>query len=220
MAVIVHDLAVAHLDAEAVASWREVPTTIISDELNRAGTLAAAIRPISQAPSFVGEALPVQIMVGDNAALHYALEHVWPGAVLVVDARGHTDTAVWGGILHGAATARGVAAVVIDGSVRDVVELRRSAVPVFARGVVPAGPHKGFGGAIGAPIQCGGCAVAPGDLVRGDEDGVAIVPRARIASLLPRCRARMQRETEIVAGINDGKSTVELLGLPPLDQIG
>ncbi|MFO0995177.1 MAG: RraA family protein [Alphaproteobacteria bacterium] len=208
------------LDARVIASWQGVPAAIVTDELNRAGAMDAAIKPVATGSSFVGQALTVECMVADNSALHYALTIAWPAAVLVVNAGGFLRTAVWGSILHRAGELKGLAAVVVDGAVRDLAELRRSRVPVYARGGVPAGPHKGWGGAINAPIQCGGVPVAPGDLLVGDDDGIAVVRPDQMAGLLERCRARMAKEVEMVAKIEAGARTVDLIGLPSVDKVG
>ena len=160
-------------------------------------------------------------MVGDNAALHYSLTVAWPGAVIVVDARGHLDTAVWGGILTHAAKRAGVTGVmIVDGSVHDVAELRESGVAVFARGAVPSGPHKGWGGSVNLVIQCAGVAVDPGDLIVADDDGVVVVGRRQMDGLLARCKARIDREATTLQRIDAGVTTVELQGLPPADEFG
>jgi hypothetical protein len=67
-------------DAE-LAAWHDIPPAVISDELNRTGAMAAAIKPLAPGMKVVGQALTVQTMVGDNAALHYCLTVAWPGAV-------------------------------------------------------------------------------------------------------------------------------------------
>ena len=206
-------------DAE-LAAWRDIPPAVISDELNRTGAMAAAIKPLAPGMKVVGQALTVQTMVGDNAALHYCLTVAWPGAVIVVDARGHLDTAVWGGILTYAAKHVGVAGVVVDGSVRDVAELRESGLAVYARGAIPSGPHKGWGGSVNVPIQCGGVAVDPGDLIVADDDGVVVVARRQMDGLLERCRARVAKEKTILERIDAGVTTVELQGLPPAGEFG
>jgi regulator of RNase E activity RraA len=83
--------------------------------------------------------------------------------------------------------------VVVDGNVRDVVDLRRSGVPVYSKGVTPRGPV--WGGRFGLPIECGGVVVTAGDLIVGDEDGVIAVPLAEVtAELRARCEARRDRE--------------------------
>ena len=146
MGLVVNDAPAGRMSDAELESWRAVPPAVISDELNRTGAMAAAIAPLAPGMTFAGQALTIQTMVGDNAALHYGLAGAWPGAAIVIDARGHVDTAVWGGILTYAAAKRGVAAVIVDGAVRDVAELRDSGIAVFARGAVPGGPHKGWGG--------------------------------------------------------------------------
>lgn len=213
MTVITHEASyepVARAELEALAG---LPVAIIGDELNRAQMMQAAVKPLGPGMGFVGQALTVSCMVGDNLALHHATALLKPGQVLVADARGHEDTAVWGGILHTAAKARGAAAVVIDGAIRDVAEVRESGLPAYARAVVPTGPHKGFGGEINAPIQCAGVAVRPGDVLVGDEDGVVVIRPEQLEGLVERCNARIASENKILAGIAEGKTTVELLGL-------
>lgn len=207
-------------DEAFCAVWVEIPVAIIGDELNRAQIMQAAIKPLAPGARFAGPALTVRCMVGDNSALHYALAEARPGAVIVADAQGFEGTAVWGGIMHTGARLRRIAAVVIDGAVRDVAELRVSGLPVYARAAVPAGPHKGFGGAVNAIVQCGGVPVAPGDLVIGDDDGVIVVRPDQIDGLMDRCRARMAKEEAIVEGLKAGKTTVELTGLPPAEEVG
>ncbi len=209
-----------HLSNDEIAQWQAVPTAVISDDLNRASTMHSAIKPVGPGMNFAGQALTVQTMVGDNATLHYGLQHAWPGCVVVVDARAHTETAVWGGVLVAAAKARQVAAVIIDGAVRDVAELRESGVAVYARAVIPNGPHKGFGGSINQPIQCPGVAIQPGALVVGDEDGVVTIRPEQRPGLMALCQARIAKEEDFMSKIAAGVSTVELMGLPAPDKIG
>ena len=220
MALIINEAPAERLSDTELAAWRNIPPAVISDELNRSGAMAAAIKPLAPGMTCVGQALTVQCMVGDNAPLHYAVTKAWPGAVVVADARGHTDTAVWGGILTFAAKQRGIVGVVVDGGVRDVAELRESGIAVFARGAVPRGPHKGFGGEINGAVQCGGVAVDPGDLIVADDDGVVVITPAQRAGLLERCQARIAKEQEMLAGLKAGKTTVELSGMPPPEKIG
>lgn len=208
------------LAPDVIASWQGIPAAIVTDELNRAGAMDAGIKPVAPGSSFVGQALTVECMVADNSALHYALTVAWPAAVLVVNAGGYLRNAVWGSILHRAGELRGLAAVVVDGAVRDLAELRRSRVPVYARGGVPAGPHKAWGGAVNAPIQCGGVAIAAGDLLIGDDDGIAVIRPDQLPGLLERCRARMAKEVEMVKAIESGARTVDLIGLPSWDKVG
>jgi len=220
MALVVNESSVDHISKDELEAWSGIPTAVISDDLNRTGTMHAAIKPLTFGTHFAGQALTAQTMVGDNGTLHYALTTAWPGCVLVVDARAHVETAVWGGILTAAAKARGVIAVVIDGAFRDAAELRESGIAIYARAVVPNGPHKGFGGAVNVPIQCAGVPVQPGDLLVGDDDGVVVIRPDQLPGLMDRCRARIAKEEGFLEQIQAGVSTVKLMGLPPPEDIG
>jgi regulator of RNase E activity RraA len=217
MALTVHRNTARRLGRAELDAWRTVPVAIVGDELNRAQMMRAAIKPVAPNMGFVAQAVTVRCMVGDNLALHHALAQSFPGCCIVADARGHEETAVWGGLMHLAARQQEVAAVIVDGAMRDVAELRASGLPAYCRAIVPAGPHKGFGGEVNGAIQCGGANVRPGDLVIGDDDGVIVVALDQLDGLLERCQARMRNEDAIVANIKAGKTTIELLGLPLAD---
>jgi 4-hydroxy-4-methyl-2-oxoglutarate aldolase len=214
MALTIHDRPSNLIAADELAAWRTIPAAVIADELNRAQTMSGGLSPLSPGMGFAAQALTVDTMVGDNGPLHYSVTVAWPGCAIVVDASGHLDTAVWGGILTEAAKAAGVVAVIVDGAIRDAAELRESGIAVYARAIVPRGPHKGFGGTINAPIQCAGAAVAPGDLLVGDDDGIVVVRPDQMDGLMERCRARIAKEEDQIKAITAGKTTVELLGLP------
>ncbi len=160
-----------------------------------------------------GPAFPVEITAGENATLHRAVYAAPAGSILVVDGHGHVDRAVWGEVLTVAAQQRGIGGLVLDGAVRDLHAMRERAFPVFAVGTSPAGPHKHPPGRIGVLISCGGVAVAPGDLVVGDADGVAVVPAADVERVLADARVRASREQEWIAALESGATTLELLGL-------
>jgi 4-hydroxy-4-methyl-2-oxoglutarate aldolase len=205
------------LSENELAEWREIPVAIIGDELNRTNIMQAAIKPVRNGIPVAAQALTIQCMVGDNAPLHHGVPFAWPGCALVIDGRGHEDTALWGGILNAGAEAKNVAAVIIDGAVRDVAELRESKIAIYTRSVVPNGPHKGFGGSINGPIQCGGVAVSPGDLIVGDDDGIVVIRPDQMDGLLDGCRKRIASEEATLKGLAAGKTTVELLGIPAVE---
>lgn len=220
MALEIHARPEHLMSDDQIGVWREIPTTIIGDELNRTNVMQAAIKPVAAGMSFAGQALTVQLMVGDNSAGHYALAELWQGAIMVLDGRAHTDTAVWGEIMHQSAKARGAAGVVVDGSLRDLAAIRESGLPAFCRGAVPLGPHKGWGGAVNGPIQCGGVPVAPGDLMVGDDDGIVVVRPEQLEGLYDRCQARLQKEVQILARVSKGEKTIDVLGMPPPEKVG
>ena len=213
MAIGRHDIHFERLSPEVLAAWGEIPPAVASDCMNRENFMAAAIKPVRAGTTLVGQARTVTSMVGDNGVSHVATALLGPGEVLVIDAGGYEDVAVWGGVATRAAMARGAAGVVIDGAVRDVAEIRELGFPCYARAAVPGGPHKGFGGTIDGAISCAGCPVSSGDIVLGDDDGIAVVPLAGQAELLAACRDKLEQEEGWLAEIATGKTMAEILGL-------
>jgi len=209
-----HDAPFARLDADALAAWAGIPPAIASDCMNRAQAMAGRIKPLSPGTRLAGQARTVACMAGDNSAIHAAIRLIRPGEVLVIAAGGHPDTALWGGLLTQAALSRGCAGVVIDGAVRDVAELRENGFPCFAAASVPAGPHKGFGGTIDGVIACAGCTVAPGDIVLGDDDGIAVVPLGSAAAILAACRDKLAQEAKALERLRSGELLADQMGIP------
>lgn len=207
---------IAELTPEEREAWAALPVATIGDSLGRRGLMSSRIA-LRSGPGVVGRAFTVAVFPGDSASLHLALREVLPGAVLVVDAGGFADRAVWGEILTVAAQERGVVGAVIDGAVRDIVGIQELGFPLYCAGVSPAGPHKSAGGSWGQRISCGGAAVETGDLIVGDADGVAVVPWSSAGEVLAATRAAVEREQRIVERIRAGESSAELLGLtvPP-----
>ncbi|WP_049748387.1 RraA family protein [Mycolicibacterium goodii] len=171
-------------------------TSLVSDVFGRwAG--APGILPIAGLPAgttMVGPALTVHTRPGDNLVVHKALDIARPGEVLVVAAGGATDRAIIGGLMGRYAAARGLAGVVVDGAVRDRSELAMAAPPVFARGLSHLGPYKDGPGEIRGSVSVGGIVICEGDLIIGDEDGIAVIPRDRSEEIL--AAAERKRDAE------------------------
>jgi 4-hydroxy-4-methyl-2-oxoglutarate aldolase len=213
MAVYVADTFPTPLSDMEAAAVEGLATTLISDALNRSGGMDAGIRPIGRSTAFIASALTVSVMVGDNRALHHAAAMVRPGYAIVVDGKHDMSTALWGEILHTMAVARGMSALVVDGCVRDSEALAGTPIPVWARGRVPTGPHKGWGGSINIPIQCGGVSIMPGDIIVADGDGVVSIPRHSLNRAASEGRRLLLNERQLLEAIARGEATVDLLDL-------
>jgi 4-hydroxy-4-methyl-2-oxoglutarate aldolase len=191
-----------HPSAELVARLKEVPTGWIVDANGRRGALDYRIRPITRAVRFCGVALTVHTRPRDNLAPYAAIEYARPGDVMVVAAEAYEEASVVGDILVGMAKNQGVAALVTDGMVRDVDGLNAVGIPVFARGLSPNSPYKDGPGSIGLPISIGGVTVEAGDVVAGDQDGIVVVARAALASVvaaLDEVRVKEHKMEQLVA---------------------
>lgn len=212
MAVTLHHAPFERLAPAALDAWRDAPAAAVSDCLGRSMAMDGAMSPIAQEMRLVAQARTVRCMVGDNSALHAAIDQAASGDVLVADAGGFLGTAVWGGLMTEAARRKGLAGLVIDGAVRDSAEIAAAGFPCFARGVVPAGPHKQFGGEIDAPIACGGVAVAPGDLIIADSDGVVVIPLARVRSTYSAYQTLKRKEAQALAALDAGQKLSSIYG--------
>lgn len=176
-------------------AFENVSSATLSDAMGRHGALSGRIRPIYENIRMVGSALTVLCFPGDNLMTHKALQMVEHGDVLVIDDGDH-DTGCFGHRSAMHARARGGVGVVASGSVRDVALLRRDRFPVFAGGVSPRAPQKNTPGSINVPVHVGGIVVNPGDIVVGDDDGVAVVPLALADEVLARANLRDRKERE------------------------
>ncbi|NQT22274.1 MAG: RraA family protein [Candidatus Omnitrophica bacterium] len=206
-------MSIPRISQKELNKLKQIPTTIISDCLNRMNTMHATIKPLFEPVKIVGQAITVQGMVGCNIASHKAIYIAKRGDIVVFDARGYLDTAVWGGVQTIAAKKRGIQGVVIDGSIRDKNEIKKLRLPVFCKGVTPAGPHKGWSDNINVPISCGGCSVSPGDVIVGDEDGVCVIPLKQVKSVIKYSIETAKKEKEWIKKIKKGVPTTKILGL-------
>jgi len=152
-----------------------------------------------------GVAVTVNARPGDNLMVHKALEVAGPGDVVVVSTNGNTTSAVFGELMAHTATGAGLGGIVVDGAIRDVQGLKALGFPAFSRAVTPGACDKDGPGEINVPIACGNAVVLPGDIVVGDEDGVAVVPREDAAEVLEAVRALENRERKRIAAIGAGE---------------
>ena len=161
-----------------------------------------------------GLAVTVNTRPGDNLMVHKAIELASPGDILVVNTGGNSGNAVFGELMCHAASAKGLGGIVVDGAIRDVAGIAALRFPAFSRHVSPGACDKDGPGEINVPVSCGGVAVLPGDVIVGDADGVAVVPRADAANVLTLVEALVVREAKRTAEIRDGQ-----LYKPDIDEI-
>ena len=202
-----------------VEAFRGVPSSFLCDAMGGDGALDWRIKPIS-IPSLFGVALTCQCGPADVLPLKNAVALCQPGDVIVAATSGFAGTAVVGDLLLGIAKNRGAAGFVTDGLIRDRVDVEALQFPVYAMGVTPNSPHSKGPGAIGLPIICGGRAVASGDIVVGDRDGVVVVPRANIPDVLKNLDRVRALEAKASAAVRAGSRNVEdVTPLTPPDRI-
>lgn len=200
-------------EPQVAKGFEGIPTGVISDAMGRTGSMAAEIKPIWPRAKLVGPALTVRTFPADNLMIHKAVTLAKPGDVLVVNAGGYKDTAVFGDLLGFSCKVHGIAGVVIDGASRDAEGTASIGFPVFARAVLPMGPFKDSPGAINMPLSCGGVAVRPGDIIVGDADGVVVVPVECAADVLSKAQAATTKEQQIRERLAKGEYIFDILKL-------
>jgi len=139
-----------------------------------------------------------------------AIDNAAPGSVYVMVLPDGVDYAGLGALMVTAMKVRGLTAAVVDGSVRDVPQINRIQFPVFSRGIAPSTTinHYRFAG-VNVPVTCAGARVTGGDIVVGDEDGVAVVPKAHAAEVLKRAEQLDNTEHTMLPFIEKFKSIRE-----------
>ena len=215
MHTIEHD--VERPDREVVEAFEAVPSTIVSDVTGNVGlTMDSGIRPAYEGVEMAGTAITVKAAPGDNLIIHRAITMAEPGDVLVVDCDGYTDVGHVGELMCTSCRANGLAGLVIDGGYRDSREIAEMEFPVYGRGVNPQGPLKQDPGSVNVTISCGGVSVDPGDIVVGDDDGLAVIPGDGAERVLERAREKLDAERTTREAVEDGAYLFEINGYDEL----
>ena len=185
--------------------------TDVSDAMHAARTMIGISPVFLPVRRVCGPAVTVSSPLGGVHVLRAAMDLCQPGDVLVVAARGVTSYAMFGGHVSDAMRHRGVAAVVVDGCVRDPGEMREAGMPVFAHGLATMAASAEPPGEVNVPVACAGVVVNPGDLVLADENGVVAVPVADVDEIAAEAEriaaAHAGWADDIVAGRVPGLAT-------------
>ena len=178
-------------------------TATVSDALDRLGIVGQCfkIKPCDPAFRMTGRAFT--ILYGPAAkpagTVGDFIDDVPPGSVIVLDNSGREDATVWGDILTEIAHRRGLAGTVIDGVNRDKALCLKLGYPVFSReeSWMRTGKDRVQVEGVGVPVTIGGVRVAPGDILRGDADGVVAIPTAHEEAVIAAAEEIHEAENRI-----------------------
>lgn len=200
---------------EIISYAQKLSTATIFEASQQTGALSSFIKPISPKMKLVGRAFPVKSPPADNLWLHRAVYSANKGDVIVADVAGYEEAGHWGDILAQAAQLRGIAGLVINGGVRDTLQMIEMNFPVFSKGICIRGTSKNRQGkgSIGKKIIIHDVEINEGDLVVGDADGVVIVPKEFEKEIIQKALEREAKEAEIVRKLLQGETTLKLLNL-------
>ncbi len=197
---------------DVIEGLAQIGSATASGELSRLGIRDPHLRGItSWTPGkvVVGPALTLQFMpkrediyrvdeyADPEKQLHrHVLYHTQPGDIVVVDARGHMGSGVFGEMMLTYFMGRGGIGVVVDGCIRDYPKAKDLGLGLWLRGTTPnfhtqtdIAPF-----AVNVPIACADTLVMPGDLIVADDDGAVVVPAALAPELLRKAGEHVEWE--------------------------
>jgi len=197
----------------------EAYTAVVADILDSLGLqnqiLPSRIRPLGNSEAVVGIARTILVRDVVSASPHpyeveFALvDDLREGDVIVAQC-GEREAAFWGELLSTAAAKRGAVGAVVDGFCRDLRQISELRFPVYARGMSPA-DSKGRCEAVARdiPIEIGGVAIHPGDMIFADLDGVVVVPAGSIDETARGALEKVRGEQTVFNALQSGMSTRE-----------
>lgn len=203
---------------EILERYNKLPLGNICDANDKVGAMDFCIRPIDPKRRMAGYAYTVKGRPGDNVSIHAAMLEAPVDSVLVVDMDGYCGGGHFGEIMATACLVHGIRGLVIDGSVRDSQDIENVGFPVFARGICPNGTTKYDTGKRGCRVVVGGVEVESGDLVVGSRDGVVVIKKANIKSVLEKAEAIAKKENGILIKLKQGVTTADIYRFPSLEK--
>lgn len=197
-----------------VARASKLDTATLSDALDRLGIVGQCHRLKPRSSDFRMTGRAWTLLYGPAAlppgTVGDYLDDVAPGSVVVLDNSGREDVTVWGDILTELAHRKGVAGTVIDGINRDVALCLELGYPVYSRDSwMRTGKDRVQVEATQVPVTIGGARVCPGDLLRGDADGVVVIPKEHEDKVLAAAEEIQAAEDAIRASVRDGMTLRE-----------
>ncbi len=203
-----------------IEGFRGVEVASVSDAMEQLygqqGFMSHEMRGLSPT-KFAGPAVTVLLQKEEHKegaaasqGMLDAIDNSPAGSVYVMVLENGSDYAGIGGLMATAMKYRGFAGAVIDGSVRDTPQIRKLQFPVFSRGVAPSTTinHYRFAG-VNVPVTCAGVKVNAGDIITADEDGVAVVPKAKAAEVLKKAQDLDNTEHSMIPFIEKFRSIKE-----------
>jgi 4-hydroxy-4-methyl-2-oxoglutarate aldolase len=192
-------------DPAILAAFQGAQTGNVVDAMNGRGSMDFRIKPLLPVERpVVGVAVTSDNGPADNLALFGAMDIAQPGDVLVAASDGFTGVALTGDLMIGMMRNKGIAGLVTDGLVRDIIGIADVGLPVYCAGVTPNSPVRNGPGTVGFPVNVGGVRVESGDIIVADRDGVVVVPQARAAHIAERLAAVKVAEAALMAKVAGG----------------
>ncbi|MEM1547031.1 MAG: RraA family protein [Candidatus Methanomethylicia archaeon] len=201
---------------EILEKYRRIPTTTISDALDRLNIIGVitGLKPIIDDVKIVGPAFTIKEIHRKTNTSEFrvteALNQAEPGSIMVFDVGGYTEASTWGGLASLSAKIKGIEGVVVNGAVRDINEIRKIKFPVFARAITPiTGKSRIATVSINTQIEINNVRISPGDLIVGDGNGIVVIPYEKVLEVLKIAMEIEEKEEKVRILVMSGKPIIE-----------
>lgn len=204
---------IARPSEAAVRLLGELGVATVHEAQGRTGLMRPYMRPIFPGARAAGPAVTVYCQAGDNLMIHAAIEVVKPGDVLVVAVSSPSEDGMFGELLAQSCRAHGVTGLVVDAGIRDTAEQTAMQFPAWSRCVSAQGTVKATAGSVNVDVVCAGAMVHPGDVIVGDDDGIAVVPRLQAEDIARKGDQRRAKEEQTRERLRAGELGLDFYGL-------
>ena len=206
----------ATLSTRLEACYTGAVYDVMRDRGHRQCVLPNRIRPIDEGLKLAGPAWTTSGRFDETAsdddtfmAWTGVLSAAPDGSVIVCQPN-DSSLAHMGELSAEALKSRNVRGYVVDGGCRDVDFIRRLQWPVFCRYFTPVDVvGRWLAEGLGEPIVIGDVAIATGDYILGDVDGVVVIPAELTEEVISRTEAIINTESELRREILDGMDPQE-----------
>ena len=188
----------------------KLDTATISDALDRLGIAGQCLNIKPRDPRFRTTGRAFTMLYGPAGkpagTVGEFIDDVAPGSVIAIDNGGRENATVWGDILTEIAHRRGIAGTVIDGACRDTALCLEIGYPVFSKSYsMRTGKDRVQLDATQIAVNIGDARVTAGDILRGDADGVVVIPRPQETEVLAVAESIAAAEEAIRKSVRAGK---------------